>query len=242
MARTRSLVNLRADVRFQSDTQGFVLRHTNTDLTRLINQSIQQFREDVSAEGLAHFLTSVTGTLTSGVTSGYPFKILDLSASSPNVVRVFQVHVELETGKWIPLRSVDFSETVRFQWPDAGAGQVPEAFANITTYTLAILPAPGYAIDYRAWYLPVLADLSADSDTFDGVSGWEQWVVWDVCLKVLTRDRYPEAYAMCQQGKAESWRSILRSSSKVNAAGGTMVRRDTMGRTRAARYRNAWRA
>jgi len=242
MSRTRTLTLLRDDIRYQADVQGFTVRHDNTNLNRLINESIQKYREDVSAEGITHFLTSTSSTLTSGVTSGYPFKILDLTAVSPSIVRVFGIHLKLADERWVPLRSVDFSECTNFQWADNSAGQVPEAFANITTYTFAILPAAGYDMTYRAWYLPVLADLSSDSDTFDGVAGWEQWVVWDVCLKIMVRDRYPEAYSFCTAERDRCWASIIKGSSRVNAAGGTLVRRDTMGRARAARYRNAWRA
>lgn len=242
MSRTRTLSQLRADVRYQSDIQGFTVRHTDANLTRLINQSIQRFRENVSCSGLTHYLTSVTGSLSSGVTSGYPYKILDLTAASPAIVRIFAIDLELTDESWITLRSVDFSERTRYQWADNSAGQVPEAFANINTYAVAILPAPGYAMDYRVWYLPVFTDLAADSDTFDGVAGWEDWIVWDSCQKAISRDRYPEAYTLCGQERDRCWADVLRASSKVNAAGGTMVRRDTMGRARAARYRNSWRA
>ncbi len=242
MARTRTLAQLRADVRYQADIQGFTVRHTDSNLTRLINQSILRFRENVSNDGLTHYLTSVTGTLSSGVTTGYPYKILDLTAASPGVVRIFAVDLETQDSCWVTLRSVDFSERTRYQLFDNNAGQVPEAFANITTYVLALLPAPGYAMDYRVWYLPVFTDLAADSDTFDGVAGWEDWVVWDVSQKTLSRDRYPEAYALCGQERDRCWADVLRASSKVNAAGGTMQRRDTMGRARAARYRSSWRA
>ncbi len=240
MARTRSLVNLRADVRYHSDIQGFTIRHTDANLTRLINQSIQQFRENVSSEGITHYLTSHTATLSAGSTSGYPFRILDLSAVSPNLVRLFSIWVECDDNNWLPLRSVDFTEAPNYQWNDDSAGQIPEAYANITTYTFAILPAPGYAMAYRAWYLPVFTDLSADSDTFDGIAGWEDWLVWDVCQRVHSRDRSPEAYAMCGQERDRCWANVLRSSSKVNAAGGTLVRRDTMGRARWARLRSLW--
>lgn len=241
MARTRSLTNLLADVRFQSDVQGFSLRHDDTNLTRLINQSIQDFRDKVSSEGIQHYLTSATGTMTAGVTSGYPFKILDCSAFSPNVVRVFGVDVQLTDTRWQPLRAVDFVERANYQWPGGIAGgNVPEAFANMTTYTLAIMPAPGRTITYRVWYLPLLTDLATGSDTFDGITGFEQWLVWDVCAKVVTRDQNPQGYSLITTERDRAWADVLRGSSKVNAAGGALKRMDTMGRRESTIRNRSW--
>jgi hypothetical protein len=229
---------LRDDVRTQADLIGLTLRHTDAQLTRFINQAINAFREDISAEGIAHFLTSATGTTVVGVTSGFPFQTLSLAALSPNVVRVYGVDIRLTDGRWITLRSVDFTERTQYQCRDDSGGAIPEAFASITTYTVALLPAPGTALTYRVWYLPVATDLSADADAFDGVTGWEDYVVMEVCLRTVVRDRHAEAYALLSAERDRCWRRVLKGSSRVNAAGGTLVRVDTLGRARSARFRN----
>lgn len=238
MSRTRTLAQLIDDVLIQADAVGLDDRHDDAELTRYINQSIQELRENVSAAGITHFLTSSSGTLSVGNSTDYPFRILDLSALSPALVRLFGLDVQLTDQRWISLRSVDFSERTQFDDGLSGSGgRIPEAWANITTYTFAILPSPGSAYTYRAWYLPKLADLANDSDTFDGVSGWEQWVVWDVCAKVCIRDQFPEMYQMIIAERERAWRYIISASSRVNAHGGTLLRKDTMGRARMARGR-----
>jgi hypothetical protein len=217
---------------------GLTSRHDDTEITRFINEAIQTFRENVSAIGIAHYLTSATGTLSAGVTSGYPFQLLSLSALSPNVVRVYGFDVQLTDRRWVSLRSEDFSQRCSYQWNDDSGGRVPEAFSNVTTYQLAILPAPGYSMSYRVWYLPVLTDLSAGGDTFDGVTGWEDFVVYEACCRALLRDRRTEAYSVLASERERAWAQVAKGAARVNAAGGTLRRQDTMGRGLAARARN----
>ncbi len=239
MARTRTLLQLRTSVRNQADLQALTLRHPDAQLTEFINSEIQALRSDVSAVGINHFLTSASGNLTAGVSTGFPYRLLDLTAVSPSLARVFGLDVQLTNTRWQTLRSVDFSERTQFQ-PELGstsAGTLPEAWANITTETLAILPAPGYAVPYRVWYLPVLADLVADADTFNGVEGWEDRVIAGTCLRCISRDQHAEAYQLLTAEYARYWERILKNCSRVSAAGAVFVRRDTMGRRR--RF-NSW--
>lgn len=208
-------------------------------INAFINAEIQSLRADVSAVGINHFLTSASGNLTAGVSTGFPYRLLDLSASSPAVVRIFGLDIQLTNQRWQTLRAVDFSERTQYQ-PELGstsAGTIPEAWANITTDTLAILPAPGYAVPYRVFYLPVLADLSSDSDTFNGVEGWEDRVIAGACLRCISRDQHAEAYQLLTAEYARYWERILKTCSKVSSAGAVFRRVDTLGRRR-RRYSN----
>jgi hypothetical protein len=227
MARNVTLSSLRDDIANQVDvTVGASGRYTPTYLTRLINQSIQRFRERVSSEGMAHFLVSATGTLTAGATSPYSFCELDLTSVSPSIVRTYGVDITVN-GCIVSLAHRPFTER-----NDHGGPQntgIPRAWMHYQTRRLAIAPAPDSAYAYAVWYLPVLADLSADGDTFDGVAGWEDYVVWDVCLRLITRDQYATAHALFTQNLERTWQDILRGASKVTAAGGANVGRDTFG-------------
>lgn len=234
MARTRTLLQLRTSVRDQADLQALTLRHPDSQINTFINSEIQDLRERVSAVGISHYLTSATGNLTAGVSTGFPYRVLDLSALSPGVVRVFGLDIQLTNQRWQTLRAVDFSERTQFQ-PELGstsAGTLPEAWANVTTYTLAVLPAPGYAVPYRVYYLPVSTDLSADGDTFDGIAGFEDAVVYGACLRCISRDQHAGAYSLIQAERERAWQRILQNCSKVSAAGAIFVRRDTLGRRR----------
>lgn len=228
MARNRTLANLRADVRFLSDTQGLTVRHVDADLSRAINQSIQRFREMVSANSINHYLTSVTKTTTAGATSPYPFQTLDLSSETPAVVRVYAVDA-LIRGNVVPLTPEQFSARADYQGSRGLTGQ-PAAFANWTTYKLAILPAPDAVYSLVVWYLPQATDLSADGDTFDGIAGYEEWVVWDVVVKLINRDQFPQLYATATAERDALKRDMVHALGGVNQRS-VGTRRDTVGET-----------
>ena len=226
MARTVTLSQLRTDVSVQCDfTIGASGRYTPTILTRYLNQSVQRFRERISNEGMTHYLVSTTGTVTSGATSPYAFKSLDISAAAPNVVRVYGVDLTVN-GIVKTLAHRPFQERNDYGAPSI-TGE-PMAWAMYQTTSIALMPAPGQSYSYTVWYLPLLADMVADGDTFDGVAGWEQWIVWDVVCQLIARDTYQSAYAQAAQLRTETWQDIIRSSTKVTSAGGAIIGRDTL--------------
>lgn len=229
MSRNVTLTQLLADVASQADFVGAATtgRYPNTIITRYINQSIQRFRERISNEGSTHFLVSTTGTLTPGATSPYPFGVLDLSALSPSLVRTYGVDITLPGSRIKTLSHTPFTERASFGGPLNT--DEPRAWAHYQTRKIAILPPPNQGYTYVVWYLPVLTDLASGSDTFDGVAGWEDWIVWDVVCRTIIRDQYASAFATASQYRLETWADIVRSATKVSSAGGAVLGRDSMG-------------
>jgi hypothetical protein len=226
VSRTVTLTQLQTDIQYQCDIIGATARHPSANQTRLINQAIQRFREKITNEGAQHYLVSTSSTLGTGPTSPYPFYVLDLSAVSPSLVRTYGIDIKIgsETRS---LLHVPFQD--RDQYGGGLVRGVPVAWAHYQTAKVAILPPAGSAYTYVAWYLPVFTDLSAGGDTFDGVAGWEDFIVWDVVCRIIARDTYPEAWQIAQQHKLESWNDIVRSATKVSSAGGAVIGRDSFG-------------
>jgi len=227
VSRNVTLLQLRTDIATQADIVGGTARYTTATLNRFINQSIQRFREKLSTEGATHFLTNTAGTLTAGATSPFPFGVLDLSAVTPSVVRSFGIDVKLSSGIVIALSHSPFQSRTDFGGPIV-TGE-PIAWAHFNTRKLAIMPAPSQAYPYNVWYLPVLADLTADGDTWDGVAGWEDFIAWDVVCRLIIRDQYVTAYQIATGYRQELWADILRNATRVSSAGGAALGRDSMG-------------
>jgi hypothetical protein len=226
VARNVSLAALRADVADACDIAiGSTGRYSATLVTRLLNKSVQRFRERLSTEGITHYLVSTSGTLSSGATSPYPFQVLDLSSVSPGVVRTFGVDITWN-GVVHSLEHRPFQERADYGGPNSTG--IPRAWAHFRTDQIAILPAPdGGGYSYTVWYLPVLADMSGDSDTFNGVAGWEDYLVNDVVCRLLQRDQYLNAVVNAERQRDQIWSDILRAATKVSAAGGAVKGRDT---------------
>lgn len=230
--RTVTLAQLRQDIQNQADIAGLTARHGATLLNRLANQSIQRFRERLSGEGARHFLTVATGTMTAGATSGFPFYQLDAGARASGIVRVYGVDVKVQGGAWKRLEHTSFEDRANYGGGHPASVGEPRVWAEYQTTKLAILPPPDREYDYVLWYLPVANDLQSDSATFDGVAGWEDYVVWDVVCRVIVRDQYPDAYQMAVTYKAEIWDDIVRQATRVTTAGGATIGRDSLGNKR----------
>ncbi len=161
-----------------------------------------------------------------GATSPFPFGILDLSAVTPGVVRVFGV--DITVGSEVrTLTHVPFEDRASFGGPSATG--VPTSWFPYGHNKIGILPPASSAYVYVVHYLPTISDLTSAGSTFDGVAGWEDYITWDVVCRLVIRDQYPQSFAMASQYKEQIWSNILRSATRMTNAGGAILGRDTMG-------------
>jgi hypothetical protein len=244
MTRAATLARLRGDVAEQADIAGAVggtsaFRYQTTLLNRLLNQGIQRFRERLSTEAGTHYLVAASGSLTPGVTSlpsgasgTYQFGVLAVPTAA---VRTYGVDVTIN-GETRSLGFIPFTERSSYGGPNV-TGE-PQAWTHFSTREIALFPAPNQGYSYMLWYLPVAPDLVADTDTFDGVAGWEDYITWDTVCRLIVRDQYPSAYQMAVSYRSDIWADILRAATKVSSAGGGVIGRDTFGQRMAGLGRN----
>ncbi len=58
--------------------------------------------------------------------------------------------------------------------------------------------APG---NYQLWYIPRATELVNDSDSFDGINGWEEYIIVDVAIKVLQKEESDVTVFALQKGE-----------------------------------------
>ena len=231
MSREVTLAQILDDAEAQADLLGTDTRHTPARKLRMANQAIQRFRELLTVHGVRLFLTPANGTLTAGVESPYSFRTLSISALT---LLVRPVHLDITiNGIVTTLDHVPFD--ARNDYGGATFSGVPRAWAQYNRNSIAILPAPDAAYPYTLWYIPRLADADDPSDTFDGVAGWEDYVVWDVVCRLLVRDQSGTAYQIASAERAGIWADIMKTAPRVNRGGPPAIGRDTVGQKRAGR-------
>jgi len=199
VARTRTLALMREDLRWQADQLGATLRHDNPSLTRVINQSIQRWREWVSEQGSPLYLTPHSGVLVVGPTAPYAFGAIDFSAWVPTPVHIYLMEVTVN-GQILDVPQIPFEQRNQYQGifgptPTGSTQSIPVGFIRYAN-TLGIVPPPQSAYPFTVWYMGLGTDLVADVDAFDGIAGWEEWVIWDCLIKILVRDHDAGAYAV----------------------------------------------
>lgn len=64
----------------------------------------------------------------------------------------------------------------------------PDARYRIYGNQIIIVPNDFAVGSYRLWYVPKFTQLVLDTDTVDGVNGWEEYIVIDAAIKCLTKE------------------------------------------------------
>jgi len=230
-------------VRWQSDNERAELRNTSADVRRTINQSIQAFRDVFSDNGDSYFLSSKAGRMTPGRANVdgtfVPWGTIDISAVEPAVVRIMGLDVVLNGQFNVELDHISFAQR-NYNQDLAIADGIPQSFFSYDQNTLAIVPAPQFGYEYILWYLPLLPELMADDDEFDpGIPGADEWVVFDTCVKLHTRDNNLKWVAAFKMLRDDTWMRVLKHASSRQRVGPT-YRLDTRGRRISKRLMAFW--
>lgn len=189
MARTVTLAQLRADARLYADQRvhsssgsTFV---SDTELTRLINLQLAELHELlVSARGDDYDgrISEATSTLAPGV-SRYDlpldfFQLLSAELLWSEHDRELLRHISTNP------------DTTRYQNSGAWDRWALKGYRLRGAY-IRIYPTPRSAVDLYLRYAPHFVDLAGDSDTYDGVNGWEKLVALGAAIELRTIEGRP---------------------------------------------------
>jgi hypothetical protein len=205
---------------------------SNTLLNDWINESWQDLRLELSNNDIEFFMTTASGTLTAGVVTGTAHGSMPLP-SDAHAIYGLDLVVD---GQVIDVDPISFQQRNDGQCGTTKTG-VPVGFhitnigqestTSVGTGTIILSPAPDIAYAYRLWYLPAWVDITSDTHVFNGIAGCEQWVIWDVCVKVAIRtndSKNQEAGALRERDRVMA--RTVRTIKKMNRAGPTR-RRDS---------------
>lgn len=234
----RTLAQLRAEVRYLSDTEALTDRHPDADLTRRLNAAIRALRGLVTANGGEWYVEATTAASLAGSTvTGEQYSGVPFPAGPPRAVQILGVDIASSTDSddWYPLQPIAWGQRRNARW---GGTYGPHSFAirrvpqanpadldAVLDGQIAIFPASEDAA-YKVWYLPDHVDLAADADLFLGLPDAVQWVVWSVVQDLAARDDdQRETAAIAGMKKAEAEARVLAATSRVRSAGPLVPRR-----------------
>lgn len=100
------------------------------------------------------------------------------------------------------------TERIRYVGRDSWSIKEPIAYRLIGRTSahverMEFVPTPQGRHAVRVWYVPVATTLSSDSDTYDGRSGFEEWIVRDVAATLLA-DEESDA-SVCVNERENIW-------------------------------------
>lgn len=192
MATTDTLLQLRNQIRERCDmvTSAFI---TDTELNSYINKSyfelydllVQKYGDNyyvavplqISTDGVSNQFRLPDGVLYTAAPAFYKFLGLDLFLSPNNA----------DSAVSIP--QFNFADRNRYAVPNF------QSFYGVTNLryrlnddNLWLIPTPQAGQTLQLWYVPRLEPLVADGDTADGISGWNEYIIADCCIKCLAKE------------------------------------------------------
>jgi len=190
MARTATLLEMRNRAYQRGGFENATARFPTAEVNALINESIADLWDQVlRARGFDKYETTTTVTTSAG-TSTY--------ALSWMFYELLGVSINPGSG----LRSYPLERFMALERPELADTSVPRTgypyYYKLLGDNIELLPIPQGAYSVELRYIPAATRLVSDSDTFDGINGWEEWVVVDVVRKMATKERDWEFVAALQ--------------------------------------------
>lgn len=205
MARTRQLSDLRNDAYKLADVENDTARFPNADVNELINQGIARVYDMlISGGGAGAYYEKPATITTDGINTTYvlPADFLRLQHIQVNLSNTAGTNGDTNQGlepyllSELPLLSSSSPAWIGQPF----AYRIRGGSSSITNSTQGTIPTQ-YAIDLRPlpaanmlvsiWYIPSCPRLVNDTDTFDGIDGYELYAVAHAAKWMRYKDDLP---------------------------------------------------
>lgn len=121
---------------------------------------------------------------------------------APAVYKLLGVDLQLTytPDGWVSLRPFTFQERNRNVLTNVSTVYgVTNLRYRLNGDYLWFTPMPAGGQTVRIHYVPRLTAVTAGADTIDGVSGWEEYIITDCCIKALAKEESDPSVFMAQK-------------------------------------------
>lgn len=202
MARTSTLSELRTEAYRRADQENLTERFPTSEVNNYVNQGIAELWDMlVSANGYAYYGNTATINLVSGTTS------YTLPTDFYKLHKV--IYVGSTLGGRLELERLSEADEVALQ---VATSRVP-LYYRVRAGYLDVLPKPGATATLSVSYVPYATKLVSDTDTFDGINGFEEYVVCYAARRMAIKDADFELANMIYQDMNRQVERIERMAS-----------------------------
>lgn len=168
MALTRTLAQLRADVRKCADVVGVTDRFPDADVNDYVHRGIAAlYRKLTQAQPEQRYLASTIVTMSAN-TSTY-----SLPANFYTLISVDLV----ANGHKTWLDAFEWHERPALTTPDTNASGTPCVY-KLRAGNIEYLPTPDDDYTSTLWYVPDAPTLAADANTVDTIARLDEYIIW----------------------------------------------------------------
>jgi hypothetical protein len=153
---------------------------SSTELLTYINASYQELYDILVGKFEDYYTTKTTTSIASGSST--------ITLPS-DFYKLRGLDFQLDSNTWVAVGKFNFIErnVLNRSIVRRGAG-FREIQYRVIGGEIQIEPEDDADGTYRLWYTPLPTLLSAETDTVDGIQGWEEYIVIDVAIKMLAKE------------------------------------------------------
>lgn len=197
----------RADM-FNSDflTSAEWNANINASYFELYGLIVQKYGNDYfvaidAAGGFYQFTTNGTAEIYP-LPDGSSTYLMPAGTTAPAFFKLLGVELQVNgANDWMTLKPFEFIERNRFAVPNmqSALGRRTNLRYRLISNQLWLKPIPMAGQVVRLQYVPRMTILVNDDDTFDGVSGWEEYIIIDAAIKALQKEESDCSVLMAQK-------------------------------------------
>lgn len=186
----------------------------DSELNYYINSSIAELHDIlVESYGQDYFLNSTTFTTTAGQSE---YNISSIITTN-DFYKLRGVDAKINAAEWTGLKNFNFNERNKLAnsssivWNYNGSN----VRYRLVGSKLMFAPTPDGSTEIKIWYIPKSTTLVNDSDTFDDINYYAEYVIVDAAIKMLNKEESDVSVLMAQ--KDELKRRIESSAANRDA-------------------------
>lgn len=210
MAVNVTLAQLRSEIlaRVDDASSGYF---SASDVNTQINRSGRQLVSKLASQaGVRHKVCR--GTVTTAVgTARYAWPTTDTWTSETGLSLIQLLGVTIEFGPQQRQRIGRMAWNNRERYTNSSASWTYGADIAYEYNPDAILffPPPNRVVTVEVLYVPAWKDLSSDSDTYNGISGFDTWLVCNVCAQLAAKESDSEQIGFYVSERDAVWSDML---------------------------------
>ncbi len=200
MAVTKTLAQMRTNVRELADMEntGFV---EDAEVDRRLNEALRQLYDKLIKARGEHYYSASASISTVAAQSLYTFAS-DFSAI--DCYRLLRV-LASDGSQVVDLPSFEWADLAELQSYGSSGGNSYHLWRyKLKPTGIELQPTPQAARTLTLHYIPAMTELTNDSDTFDGVNGWERWACLTAAIDLLIKEESDPSGLMAQRAMLEA--------------------------------------